>query len=414
MLLPKELIKLIPNEASHIVKVRMMLLNNNLRNYFINITLCSNVLSINKIIISGNLSKLKLTKSVTKNLSLACRHNFITLFNELKLKRDDKILYQKLLNIAAENNNLSIVRKIIKMYEFDNNDLSNALKWSAYHDHINIVIFLIKNGALINDEVKNYVLEGNALNVFKYLIDHKLINVNVELLNRASSYGHYEICKTLVNYLINYNEAFIIAATHGHLPLIKLFLTFGADIHAQNDSAFLNVIQIDRARNLHHSNRFNLQIAMYLLKKGCNYNVDKGIALIKAINLECEELVNELIERDIQCKYDIIVALSSCKNMNIVKKILSKYNINYEKLFTEAIVTDNFDLVDYLIQMKIDFTINAEFNLKLLMNKERYDLVKILLDNGASINSNLNDRHAIMTFVIIILIVILILSFFKK
>jgi len=89
--------------------------------------------------------------------------------------------------------------------------------WVAYNGHLEIVKFLVENGAnihAVDDCALRWAAESGHLEVVKYLVEN---GANIHAKD---------------------NWALCWAARNGHLKIVKYLVENGADIHADNNYAF--------------------------------------------------------------------------------------------------------------------------------------------------------------------------------
>ena len=109
--------------------------------------------------------------------------------------------------------------------------INQALRNAARNGHVEIVKYLITNGANVhannNQALRNAALGGH-LEVVKYLIEDHDANVNPEhdhVLSGAVEYGHLDVVKYLVSKGANVHArddyALCCAVEYGHLEVVK-------------------------------------------------------------------------------------------------------------------------------------------------------------------------------------------------
>ena len=98
--------------------------------------------------------------------------------------------YQKVANVAAGNDNISIIKYIASIYkELDYNQIAY---YAAKNGKINTVKYAIKKGANNYQEIANVGAENGYLNVVKYAIK-KGANNYEQILSNAKLYEHTDI-----------------------------------------------------------------------------------------------------------------------------------------------------------------------------------------------------------------------------
>jgi len=144
----------------------------------------------------------------------------------------------------------------IDIFAFDN----TLLKYSAKNGLIEIVKYLVENGADIHTEDDFSIIlasENGHLEVVKYLVENGA-NIHIhnnEILRKESKYGHLEIVKCLVENGANVNacndEALRWASYYGYFEIVKYLVKKGANIHSNNNEA------LRHAKNNNHVNIVN-------------------------------------------------------------------------------------------------------------------------------------------------------------
>jgi len=92
----------------------------------------------------------------------------------------------------------------------------NCLRWAAIYGSLEIVKFLIENGANIhvwNDWTLRWAARNGHLEIVKYLVEK---GANIHVMDERALHW---------------------AAENGHLEIVKYLVENGADIHAGNDYA---------------------------------------------------------------------------------------------------------------------------------------------------------------------------------
>ena len=185
----------------------------------------------------------------------------------------------------------------------------------------NIFIKEFTSESKIKELIKNPILESIVIN-FKYIkftsnnTNIKLFH-NEEIIERLVSYECYYLAmKIMLNNdesIDNINEQLIRASGYGYLPIVKLLIDLGADIHAEDDEAIfvasengnlstakllINLGANIRAQNnviiLNVSRGNNLDMAKLLIENGADIHVKNDKALINASrsgNLDMMELI---------------------------------------------------------------------------------------------------------------------------
>jgi len=118
------------------------------------------------------------------------------------------------LKAAIKSGNLEQVKKRLK----DNKARHEAIDWAGHYDKLEIVKYLVENGANYTDKLDTLCsacMVGN-FNIVKYLVE---VGTNIH------GYNDY---------------AFRWSCRNGHLELAKYLLEVGANLHAMNNEAFMS------------------------------------------------------------------------------------------------------------------------------------------------------------------------------
>ena len=220
---------------------------------------------------------------------------------------------------AAEMGKIDIVKYIWSRNKdlilFEDEFCSQPIHRAAAHGHIDVVDFLLSQGAKVNARDK----EGNtplilaalcgSVELVKYLIEKKA-NVSLKAYDGMSSLcvaarnGSLSVAKILVENgaaFINKNDALplVEACGSGHLDLVKFFVDKGARINsAAKDGLFPLMAAAKR-------NRVN--IFDYLISKGAEImNVNRESNLLEyACMCNSNDIVNYLLDKNIFTLKDI-------------------------------------------------------------------------------------------------------------
>ena len=181
------------------------------------------------------------------------------------------------LHHAAKTGNLERVKLLLLEQGFDKEKADNRgnntpLNLAACNGHIEVVRFLVEQGAHkettdcygmtpLNNAVRN-----GHLDVARYLLEQganmeKTDNNGRTLLHSAAMYGYLDMARYLLEQGADRDRAtdggftpLHLAALNGHLELAKLLMVYGADLNARNndghlpiDMEFQNTVEIKQA-----------------------------------------------------------------------------------------------------------------------------------------------------------------------
>ncbi len=151
---------------------------------------------------------------------------------------------------AAEEGQLEVVKYLIMEPKYniyiDKYDLQAALDSAGSFGHLNVVKYLIKNGADIDDNLFLNIAYAGEVDVFEYLAKHKKPNkteINEALTNAINITPIGTENLLMVKYLVDkqgatdLHFALIDAIERGQFETIKYLVEKGVDIHEDNDAA---------------------------------------------------------------------------------------------------------------------------------------------------------------------------------
>jgi ankyrin repeat protein len=201
--------------------------------------------------------------------------------NSLWIDMDDK--FTSPITEAVKYGHYSIVQFCIDKGAYVHINYNLPMYVAVKYGHIEIMKLLKLHGADIHYDDKKYIEQAamhNHIDIVKYLINTEGDSpfAAKELgLKIASEYGHLDIVNFLVEngaLIDHYDEfderdsALAYAANKGHLDIIKYLLEKGADIHYADDNAFIRAIE---------GKQFNA--AKLLIEKGANINAQNSAAI---------------------------------------------------------------------------------------------------------------------------------------
>lgn len=194
--------------------------------------------------------------------------------------------------------------------QFNNND---ALRWSIFYNHNDLAMQLIRQHGVDLNYFLGIACEYGHLEMVTYLINQgAIINSRCNYpLRIAAQHGYLELCKYLMSQGADFkakdNWAVRYASAHGHLDVVEYLINLGADIHAKNEFALyyaslnghLDVVKcllecgakID-VRDLYDRVSRNL---MYIQTKKFGYSIayeQKYTELFELINSKKNEVIN--------------------------------------------------------------------------------------------------------------------------
>ncbi len=328
---------------------------------------------------------------------------------------------------AIRRGNINMVMLFLKygvnIHEFN----EAALRMAIEKKNLVIAKILIDKGADIYvNNFKNLIVasSNNSLDILMLLIEisgDKISNykkIIEKALKEASLRGHFEIVQVLIKFVERYDKSLIRACFNGHLSIAKLLVDNGANPRYDNDlplliTCYTNHVEIidylvEKGADIHINNEYPLKIAcryhkLQSIKKlfdlGANVNplnVTHAHPNIKFV----EKLINPAIV--ISTKYDVPIIMA-CNN-GISFRFSRRANVEDTIIFLvekgaeiskEVIIflcRENYlSVVDFLIKKYIDVNFDNDLMLITASCHGRYELVKILVNNGANVQTKSNQ-----------------------
>jgi len=179
------------------------------------------------------------------------------------------------------------------------------------------------------------------------------------------------------------NKNFISFAKEGNLEKIVELYENGANIHAENDEAFINA-----CLNGH------CEVAKYLIEKGADINAQHQKAIFLSTKYEIIYLLYEN-GANIHLSNDHIFRWSAqCGYFENVRFLYEKgANIHAENDYALrwASRTNHLNIVIFLVDNGADIHVKNDQPLRWASEEGQYDIVKFLVERGANISAKNND-----------------------
>jgi hypothetical protein len=317
--------------------------------------------------------------------------------------------------LSFEKKDTEVIKSIIKFIQ--DKDLFDVYLWRIKDSEVVKLILDIgvEQGTKFRTLKKLIINKVDAINIVKLILDDKVYDIQT-LLEYASRNADSKMIKLLLNYdvnpnmngnkalwsafyqneketgklllersnleLINLNDLLRFASTFNCIDIIKKLINEGKNIHIDDELALKEAVECR-----------NIEIVELLLENGANVHINDEL-LLKA---SCREKNYDIIK--------ILVKYRANVNINSNQLIIDSYNKEDIKLYNiltngsqdESFIT-NKDLFfacknnrpnDVLRLIKEGAIIHEQNDLLLcyVFKKDYFLVAKILLENGADINS---------------------------
>ncbi len=290
-----------------------------------------------------------------------------------------------------------------------------ALAFATERGHLEIAKMLIDAGANINaiDDENNTCFSKTAENgnieIAKLLIDHGVNIASVDDVGRtpfqyAAENGHANIVKLLIDngvkiiYENGKTNELIYAAENGHTEIVKMILEM--DVHP-------TAWHCEKALYYACENGYS-KIVKLLVDYGTKPNIkDNDIEIVRAVMLDNRDKVHSLIEAraNINAKYNynicyLAVSLGYSDMLQIFIDLSIKIDINKNDLLIKAISNNHFEVMKILLDNGANASAkdkDGKTALMLAIQCSNIDMIKLLLKAGCDINAkdNLNRNTAL-------------------
>ena len=210
------------------------------------------------------------------------------------------------------------------------------------------------------------------------------------------------------NYLLNW------ACKKGDIPLVKLLLERGADIHSVGDTPLRNACY-----------NGNTELVKFLLDKGADANADRGYLLSVTAKKGYYYVTELLLKAGATKKIDIAIRMARDSEFNEIVELLKKYlpvnesikdlmtprpedelkntmkNMDSKRKRTElklAVAKQDSDMIEYLLKNKVNPNVDKGWPLIYSSSHGRKEIVDVLLKYGANPNVDFGAplRYAII------------------
>lgn len=162
---------------------------------------------------------------------------------------------------------------------------------------------------------------------------------------------------------------------YGISDSLKLLLDYGANVHYNDDEAFLYAIK--------YINSYK-DVIKLLLSYGADVHVYDEYALLNACNNSDYDSVKLFLQYGADVHYDDEKALrSACSNYNfLLIDLLVRYGavVNSVKVIEQIIYTNNNTILEFLLTRGLDLHFNNDYALRYACSVSRLPMIKNILD----------------------------------
>ena len=293
--------------------------------------------------------------------------------------------------VAVQKCNLPYIEYLVSLGIKDN--INRALCYSIYHNKIELVEFLISNGANINTN-NNYPLRTSARNGYLELVDillrHKC-KLDIAALHWSAKNGYFNIVKLLaengIDIRANKEGALIVSASGGHLNIVKYLVGLGCNINVKGDLP----LRVSAENGQAH-------IIDYILKNNSSSTNGIKYAFINSIKsgkLEVVELLFNKIEdmRNVTAIKEEALLISALRGyFDILKYLIdnsSEYTYkSYQRALRESIRFGNIIVAEYLNSMNVVLTKNEYTEELIFSSIPKLEVIKYLFKKGANLHAD--------------------------
>ena len=187
----------------------------------------------------------------------------------------------------------------------------------------------------------------------------------------------FSIWKNHKYYFSKYEDEFWFkAATKGHLNVVKFLVDIGVDIETKNDDG--------RTALMLASWNNKLEMVNFLIENGANINVEDGR------NYTHDGGQTSLMLAAFNGHFDIFKVL-----------IEAKADINHNSVLSDVAQRGYLNIVEFLLDVSTSdelgkTELNNALRVALGRNRSRLDIVELLIEKGADINTKSDDGHTLL------------------
>lgn len=280
----------------------------------------------------------------------------------------------KLISAATENGNFVLVEMLIEMGANPNDGMTAAVK----NNHLQITEYLLWKGALVSSFITIPAAKG--LKDMTYLLLEYGANPD-DAMKSAVKNDRKEIVALLLNYGAETKGQLADPAAKGDIELVQLLLDGGANPNEGLRPAVTN-------------NR--MSVVRLLLEQGARPDAVMGLAVQK----ENAELVQLLLDFDADgSKIEYLKTAIEKKNVHLVNAFIKAGgDVNHKFADGKTIMhiatfrAWNYPVIRTLVEAGARLNVfdareNTPLHLAVKIGKDNFDVIKLLVDNGANVNA---------------------------
>lgn len=256
--------------------------------------------------------------------------------------------------------------------------LNKLLIIAIYYGHITLIEKLLDNGADMRGEHYDSLALATRrknMDVIKYLINRDNKRNEYPLVD-ASEYGNLDAFDLFVklgqDITVQNNEALVMASWNGHLDIVDRLIELGADVCSRNYQAFWMALDDGR-----------YDIVAILVHAGVDITIDNYRPLRSAIEHRHVKIVRLLLKSGSEP-----IILDGAILIKVVKRLHEPDD--YDS-FRERHKAKDLAIIRLLLEYNADPNAQQGQALRVAVQNESIEAIRILLDDGADIYSDVYE-----------------------
>ena len=281
-----------------------------------------------------------------------------------------------------------------KMFDTEFKMTSRLITWSIHNVHIPILEIIMQKYLETNkgNIIENCVRSGNVT-VLKYFVDKGLqiqsADLTTEIMTTPIFKGNYDMISLLINlcYNIHLEGDYLLrhAAREGHLEIVKLLISKGADIHAYAECALRWSTRYSKTPN-------HMEITKILISKGADIHIYQDFPLRYAADTGNIYLLKYLLEigANPRAKDSGALIMAAKRGYIDIVKVLIDFGANIhcgnEAPLRWSARNGYIDVVKYLLERNVNVHACEDGAIRWSAENNHIEIVKLLIDSGANID----------------------------